>query len=102
MRRWRLCSMTSSRTPASLLDDLKSQGFPGEVVEAVAALTKARRRVTADAARRASQNPIARQVKLADVEDNMNLSRLSAPTEKDYARLREYEQVKRLLENKTD
>ena len=84
------------------LDDLKSEGFPGEVVEAVAALTKAKGESRLDAARRASQNSIARQVKLADVKDNMNLSRLSSPTEKDYARLREYEQVKRLLENTTD
>ena len=58
------------------LDDLKSEGFSGDVVEAVAALTKADGESRLDAARRASQHPIARQVKLADVEDNINLSRL--------------------------
>jgi len=32
------------------------------------------------------------------VTDNMDLSRIAQPTEKDYARLKEYEQVKALLE----
>jgi GTP diphosphokinase / guanosine-3',5'-bis(diphosphate) 3'-diphosphatase len=80
------------------LDDLRSNGFPREVVEAVDALTKRPGESRLDAAQRASLNPIARQVKLADVNDNMNLSRLRTPTAKDHARLREYEQVKRLLE----
>lgn len=33
----------------------------------------------------------------AHAGDNMDLSRIAAPTEKDYARLREYEQVRALL-----
>ena len=49
------------------------------------------------AAYRAAANPIARAVKLADVNDNSDLSRIPEPTEKDFARLREYEQVRAIL-----
>jgi hypothetical protein len=42
-------------------------------------------------------NRIARVVKLADVADNMDMSRISNPTEKDHARQREYEQVREIL-----
>ena len=46
---------------------------------------------------RAAADPIARTVKLADNAENMDLSRIASPTEKDYARLREYEQVRAIL-----
>lgn len=83
---------------ALTLDDLKAEGFPAQVLEAVQALTKTAGETRLDAARRAAQNPIARVVKLADVTDNMNLGRIAQPTEKDRARLKEYAQVRELLE----
>jgi (p)ppGpp synthase/HD superfamily hydrolase len=83
-------------TPITL-DDLKSEGFPTEVLEAVHALTKTKGESRIAAARRAANNPIARVVKLADVTDNMDISRIPQPTEKDHARINEYEQVKALL-----
>jgi (p)ppGpp synthase/HD superfamily hydrolase len=82
------------------LDDLRDAGFPPEVIEAVDILTKREGESRLDAAERASRNPVARVVKLADVEDNMDLRRIAEPTEKDYARLKEYEQVRALLEGK--
>jgi hypothetical protein len=39
---------------------------------------------------REGQNPIVREVKLADLEDNMDLKRISAPAEKDFERLVKY------------
>ena len=83
-------------TPVTL-EDLAREGFPPEVVEAVDALTKREGESRLDAAARAVRNPIARAVKLADLKDNMNLSRLPDPTERDFARLSEYEDVRRLL-----
>ena len=82
---------------AITLQGLRDEGFPAEVVDAVQALTKTEGESRLSAAARAAANPIARVVKLADVGDNMDLSRIAAPTEKDYARLREYEQVRALL-----
>lgn len=40
--------------------------------------------------RRAAGNPIARTVKLADLRDNSDLSRIPAPTEADHRRLIKY------------
>lgn len=79
-------------------NDLKNAKFPQEVIDAVEALTKRNGESRIDAAARAVANPIARIVKLADVTDNMDLSRISTPTEKDYSRLEEYKAVKKLLE----
>jgi len=77
--------------------DLVAEGFPTEVIAAIQALTKLPGEARIDAAHRASANPIARAVKLADVMDNMDLSRIAEPTEKDFARLKEYEQVRLIL-----
>jgi len=60
-------------------------------------LTRAKGASRIDAARKAIRNPIARVVKLADVADNMDMSRIPNPTEKDHARLKEYEQVREIL-----
>ena len=79
------------------LDDLKREGFPPEVVAAVAALTKLPGESRLDAAKRAAVDPIARRVKLADNADNMNIKRIPNPTAKDFARLHEYEQVRAIL-----
>lgn len=80
-------------------DELRAEGFSIDVVEAVMALTKKGGEARLDAAKRAAQNPIALIVKLADVTDNMNLSRIANPTEKDFARIKEYALVKELLEH---
>ena len=82
---------------AVTIDDLTNEGFPAEVLDAVQALTKLSGESRLDAAKRAVQNTIARKVKLADVADNMNMSRIPNPTAKDHARLREYEDVRKLL-----
>jgi GTP diphosphokinase / guanosine-3',5'-bis(diphosphate) 3'-diphosphatase len=79
------------------LADLIGAGFPGAVIDAVDALTKRPGETRMNAARRARANPIARTVKIADVMDNMDLKRITAPTDEDYARLREYEAVLQLL-----
>ena len=79
------------------LNDLKAEGFPAEVLIAVECLTKLPGEGRLDAASRAAMNPIARAVKLADVADNMDLGRIANPTEKDFSRIREYEQVRTLL-----
>ena len=82
---------------------LAHEGFPASVVAAVGALTKK----VIDGAeepydefiRRAALDPIARLVKLADLEDNMDLSRIAQPTEKDHRRVRKYQAAKLVIEN---
>lgn len=79
------------------LENLRTTGFPEEVVAAVECLTKRPGESRVDAARRAAADPIARVVKLADNAENMDMSRLPSPTEKDYARLEEYKAVREIL-----
>jgi (p)ppGpp synthase/HD superfamily hydrolase len=81
---------------------LAYEGFPTAVVEAVGALTK---KITngieepyEDFIRRAALNPIARLVKLADLEDNMDLSRIAGPTARDHARIEKYKAAKVVIE----
>ena len=78
-------------------DDLASAGFSSAVIDAVRALTKTDGESRIEAALRAVQDPIARQVKLADVSDNMDLSRIPSPTEEDFARIEEYKRVREIL-----
>jgi GTP diphosphokinase / guanosine-3',5'-bis(diphosphate) 3'-diphosphatase len=83
-------------TPVTLAD-LRAEGFPETVLTAIDALTKRDGEARLIAAARAAADPVARNVKLADVTDNMDLGRIANPTEKDFARLREYAQVRALL-----
>jgi soluble cytochrome b562 len=83
---------------AVTFDDLHREGFAPEIITAIDALTKRAGETRLQAAERAAADPIARDVKLADVTDNMDLSRIAQPSEKDFARLAEYARVKALLE----
>ncbi len=74
-------------------DDLLSQGFPQKIVEAVVSVTKKRGENYEDFIKRCGSNPIGRQVKLRDLEDNMDMSRLKMIKEEDAARLNKYREA---------
>lgn len=82
------------------LEELSSEGFSQDILDAVIALTKKEGESRISAAKRAAENAIARVVKLADVRDNMDLSRISELTDKDRIRIKEYEEVRALLASK--
>ena len=46
---------------------------------------------------RAARDPVGRTVKIADLEDNCDLSRIVNPTEKDHARVARYRQALKLI-----
>jgi len=75
------------------LEDLRSKGFPDDVVDAVDAVTMRPGESYDDFVRRAALNPIGRRVKLADLEDNCDLSRIANPTKEDYERLAKYQRA---------
>ncbi|MBA2684254.1 MAG: bifunctional (p)ppGpp synthetase/guanosine-3',5'-bis(diphosphate) 3'-pyrophosphohydrolase [Gemmatimonadaceae bacterium] len=81
------------------LDFLRSEGFPPENVGAVDALTKRTGESRLEAAKRAAVDPIARRVKLADDADNLDLERITDPTQRDFDRLLQYREVRALLES---
>lgn len=79
--------------------DLLVEGIPSEVVEAVLCLTKQLDEDYLDFVLRAKQNAIARKVKMADIEDNINVLRLAKLTEKDLARVAKYHIAWQLLKS---
>jgi (p)ppGpp synthase/HD superfamily hydrolase len=80
------------------LDELRAAGFPATVLEAVEALTKREGEDYEAFIRRVAPNPIAREVKLADLRDNSDLSRIAEPTERDRDRIKKYNQAIAYLE----
>lgn len=84
---------------ATTADELLQLGFSTEVVDAIKALTKLPGETRISAAHRVATNRLALAVKLSDVADNMNLDRLPKVTDKDLARLAEYQKVKDILES---
>jgi hypothetical protein len=71
-------------------DDLRRLGYSEEVLAALECVTKRESESYEQFVERAGSNPVARRVKLADLEDNMDLRRLPAVGEKDLERLGRY------------
>lgn len=89
-------------TPITL-EDLRDMGFDHAVIEAVDILTRDESTEDYDLyLERVSSNPIACQVKLADLQDNMDWDRISEPTERDHARVEKYRRAHRYLSGSVD
>ena len=86
-------------TPVSL-EALRAEGFSEAVIGAVEALTKRPEEEDDYDAfiRRVAPNPLARQVKLADLRDNCDVSRIAQPSQKDWRRIEKYKRAIQYLE----
>ena len=76
---------------------LREQGFPEEIVEGILSVTKREGETYEEFVHRASMNPIGKEVKKADLEDNMDIRRLDDITDEDVKRLRKYLQAWQIL-----
>lgn len=72
------------------LDDLRKEGFSEAVLSAIESVTKVPGESYEDFVERAAQNPIGRVVKLADLEENSDLSRIASPSWEDLERIEKY------------
>ena len=82
-------------TPQFLLE----LGFSLTIVEAILSVTKSKRdKDYFEFVKRAKENPIGRKVKIADLKDNIDLSRISNPSENDFTRLEKYKKALSILE----
>jgi (p)ppGpp synthase/HD superfamily hydrolase len=79
------------------LDALRARGFADDVVDAVDHLTRRDGESYDEFAERAGRHPVARRVKIADLEDNMDLRRIGEVAEKDIERVNRYLRAWRLL-----
>jgi (p)ppGpp synthase/HD superfamily hydrolase len=71
-------------------DDLRNEGFSETVLMAIASVTKVPDESYEEFIERVAQNPIGRVVKLADLEENSDLSRIAQPSWEDLERVEKY------------
>lgn len=83
-------------------DDLRKEGFPEEVIEAVTLLTHDQNLSYMDYVAKLSKNKIAKTVKLADLAHNSDITRTPAntePAEKTAERIKKYAAAREFLLN---
>lgn len=81
------------------LDALRAEGFSEEIISAIDSLTRRQGQSYTAFIARIKENSLARRVKLADIEDNMNMTRISIFTETDANRLEKYHRAWKSLRN---
>ena len=69
---------------------LLNEGFSHAIIEALQSVTKRDGEAYEDFVKRACTNPIGRRVKLSDLHDNCDLSRIHSPTARDHERIARY------------
>lgn len=83
-------------TPEMLL----AEGFTSDIVDGLLGVTRRKHESYRDFVLRSRANPLSRQVKLADLEDNLDLRRLTVGlTAKDHERLERYREAWHLLQS---
>lgn len=84
------------------IEDLRSKKFPLDVILAVSVLTREQGAPYFEYIEKVNKNELARKVKIADLKDNMDLSRLDKPTENDKKRVEKYRRALHLLHERND
>ena len=69
---------------------LRQEGFSEEILTSLDSVTKRDGESYEDFVHRAAADPVGRVVKIGDLEDNLDLSRIAKPTERDFERLSKY------------
>src|SRR5215475_5616109 len=80
------------------LERVRQEGFSEEIVAALDAVSRRPGEAYEEFILRAAANEIGRRVKLADLEDNSDMSRLPSVTEPDMVRLRKYRDAIEMLQ----
>ena len=78
-------------------DQLSREGFPATILSALECVTKKEGEEYEAFVKRSARDPVARRVKLADLEDNMDLRRMPQATDQDLPRLQKYVKAWRFL-----
>jgi len=71
-------------------EDLEREGFAAEVISGLRSVTKVAGESYEDFVARAALNPVGKAVKLADLMENSDLSRIAEPSQKDLERVEKY------------
>jgi (p)ppGpp synthase/HD superfamily hydrolase len=84
--------------PDWTFERLRQEGFSDTVLAALDSVTRREGEAYEAFVERAATNPIGRRVKLADLGDNCDLGRISAPTERDLGRIDKYRRAIQTIE----
>jgi len=79
------------------MERLRREGFHGEILGALDCLTRQNGEEYEKFIERVKWNPLAVKVKIADLEDNLDVSRLKEVTDADTKRLKKYELALQML-----
>jgi len=82
-------------------DDLRKLGYPEEILQGLDGVTRRKDESYEDFVLRSEANPISRRVKLADLEDNMDIRRMIGVAPKDMERLARYRKAWSVLQQET-
>ena len=80
-------------------DDLRKLGFSDNIINALKLMTHDKNVDYFEYVKNISKNPIARKVKIKDLEHNMDTSRLDEVTDKDLERVKKYKKCYKYLLN---
>ncbi|MDU9032670.1 HD domain-containing protein [Pseudomonas corrugata] len=79
------------------LAELRSEGFSEAILAAIDSLTKREGETYQAFIERAGRDPLARRVKLADLAENSDLSRIDSPSQNDLERVEKYRKAAEYL-----
>lgn len=77
---------------------LEALGFTDTILAAIAALTKQPSEDYSAFIQRVASNPLARKIKIIDIQDNLDITRLPKVSDKDLARIKKYHQALHTLQ----
>ena len=72
------------------LEDLRKAGYSQKILRSLDFLTKRDGEKYEEFIKRVKHNPLARKVKIADIEDNLDLARIKKPKKSDFERIEKY------------
>lgn len=76
---------------------LKYFGFSETIIEALKSVTRREGESYTEFIRRCKENEIGAKVKIADLRDNLNISRIHNPTQEDFKRIDKYKKALAIL-----
>lgn len=79
---------------------LRQEGFDSDILEAVDLLTRSDSQTYMDYINKLKGNSLARRIKIADIEDNMDPRRVDSPGEKDVKKLSQLSEAVHLLKDR--
>jgi len=72
------------------LEDLRKAGYSQKILQSLDYLTRRDGEEYEEFIKRVKRNPLARKVKIADIEDNLDLARIKKPKKRDFKRIEKY------------